>query len=138
MYVNPVDVTSQAKLTLCKAGIIGFVRGLSHGLVKEGIRINTVCPGAVLTNIMGPHGFDSVPKQNFTPVEEIADAVLMLIDGKGVKDSGGTEVKDGKLNGLTVEVFKGRFYFRDQPEYCDNVMKALIEGNYDSLLEQRD
>lgn len=39
-----------------KAFVIGVVRSLARLLAKQNVTINTVCPGGVITNIIGPPG----------------------------------------------------------------------------------
>lgn len=35
----------------CKAAVIGMTRSVAHELAPHGIRVNAICPGAILTNI---------------------------------------------------------------------------------------
>jgi NAD(P)-dependent dehydrogenase (short-subunit alcohol dehydrogenase family) len=43
-----------------KAGLGGLARSLAHGLAGDGIRVNCVCPGSILTKMLSAH-FDQMP-----------------------------------------------------------------------------
>jgi urocanate hydratase len=57
----------------------------------------------------------------------------MLVEGGDMTDATGNTVEMGKDYGLTVEINGKNFYFRDQPDYCDEtaamVMKATSMEN---------
>jgi hypothetical protein len=57
-------------------------------------------------------------------VERIVEVVLIFVDGK---DS--VRGKDqGILKGKAVECCGANHYYREQPEYCDEAMKAIMHS----------
>jgi len=79
-----------------KAGIEGMTRGYAARLVKEGITVNAVAPSLIETDMMkGQHNLVSrIPVGRFGKAEEVAQAVMMLLDnpymtGQTVAMSGG-------------------------------------------------
>jgi 3-oxoacyl-[acyl-carrier protein] reductase len=79
-----------------KAGIEGLTRGYAARLVKEGITVNAVAPSLIETDMMkGQHNLVSrIPVGRFGKAEEVATAVMMLLDnpymtGQTVAMSGG-------------------------------------------------
>ncbi|MDR3484622.1 MAG: 3-oxoacyl-ACP reductase FabG [Bradyrhizobium sp.] len=79
-----------------KAGIEGLTRGYAARLVKEGITVNAVAPSLIETDMMkGQHDLVSrIPMGRFGKAEEVAQAVMMLLDnpymtGQTVAMSGG-------------------------------------------------
>ncbi len=67
--------------TMTKHAVIGFVRALAPTLAGQGIALNAVCPGIVLTNIAPRPDFEALMGQGFASLEasEIADAVALLV-----------------------------------------------------------
>ena len=79
-----------------KAGMEGLTRGYAARLVKEGITVNAVAPSLIETDMMkGQHNLVSrIPIGRFGKAEEVAQAVMMLLDnpymtGQTVAMSGG-------------------------------------------------
>ena len=79
-----------------KAGIEGLTRGYAARLVKEGITVNAVAPSLIETDMMkDQHNLVSrIPIGRFGKAEEVAQAVMMLLDnpymtGQTVAMSGG-------------------------------------------------
>jgi 3-oxoacyl-[acyl-carrier protein] reductase len=79
-----------------KAGIEGLTRGYAARLVKEGITVNAVAPSLIETDMVkGQHDLVSrIPLGRFGKAEEVAQAVMMLVDnpymtGQTVAMSGG-------------------------------------------------
>jgi 3-oxoacyl-[acyl-carrier protein] reductase len=79
-----------------KAGIEGMTRGYAARLVKDGITVNAVAPSLIETDMMKgqPQLVSRIPLGRFGTAEEVASAVLMLIDnaymtGQTVAMSGG-------------------------------------------------
>ena len=57
--------------------------------------------------------------------EKVVEVVTLLLSGEGGKDSNGVEA--GKpLVGQTVEISTNNHYFRQQHDYCDEPMKAVM------------
>ncbi len=71
-----------------KAGVIGLTRSMAMEFLSQGLRVNAVCPGAVLTPLVSkftfPEGFDmkSIQRINLdgrmSEPEEIAEAIAFL------------------------------------------------------------
>ncbi len=79
-----------------KAGVEGLTRGYAARLVKEGITVNAVAPSLIETDMMkGQENLvGRIPLGRFGKAEEVATAVMMLIDnpymtGQTVAMSGG-------------------------------------------------
>ena len=79
-----------------KAGMEGLTRGYAARLVKEGITVNAVAPSLIETDMMKgqPNLLSRIPLGRFGQPEEVAKAVMMLIDnpymtGQTVAMSGG-------------------------------------------------
>ena len=79
-----------------KAGMEGLTRGYAARLVKEGITVNAVAPSLIETDMMKgqPNLVSRIPVGRFGKAEEVAQAVMMLLDnpymtGQTVAMSGG-------------------------------------------------
>lgn len=88
-----------------KHGVHGLTKTASLEFAKQGIRINTVCPGTILTPML-EQGFANNPENaqiaiNSTPMgrvgqpEELAEAVLWLCGSKSSFVTGATLSVDG-------------------------------------------
>ena len=94
------------------------------------------------TGLVDPEAWKSFPEELFTPISQIVKGVLMLIDGKEMADSKGKKIAAGQGYGLALEINGQNFYFRDQPEWCDNNMKTMmlstdVEHQTGSLLNEK-
>ncbi|NQT72881.1 MAG: SDR family oxidoreductase [Chloroflexi bacterium] len=88
-----------------KHGIIGLTKSTALGYVKDGIRINAVCPGNTNTAIFAyvkeklPELYDNVmaatPIGRFAQPEEIANAVIWLCSDSASYCTGHAMVIDG-------------------------------------------
>ena len=79
-----------------KAGMEGLTRGYAARLVKEGITVNAVAPSLIETDMMSgnPQLVSRIPLGRFGTAEEVAKAVMLLVDnaymtGQTVSLSGG-------------------------------------------------
>ena len=79
-----------------KAAMEGMTRGYAARLVKEGITVNAVAPSLIETDMMKgqPQLVSRIPLGRFGQPEEVAKAVMMLIDnpymtGQTIAMSGG-------------------------------------------------
>jgi 3-oxoacyl-[acyl-carrier protein] reductase len=79
-----------------KAGLEGLTRGYAARLVKEGITVNAVAPSLIETDMMKgqPQLVSRIPLGRFGQPEEVAKAVMMLVDnpymtGQTIAMSGG-------------------------------------------------
>jgi NAD(P)-dependent dehydrogenase (short-subunit alcohol dehydrogenase family) len=96
-----------------KHGCVGFTRSVADGLAGSGIRVNCICPGTVATGLLKKEEWDKFPQETFTPVEKVAEAVLMLVE-------------DGKLTGQSVELVQDRLHLRAPPEPLDPALKKMM------------
>ncbi len=98
-----------AHYTAAKAGVVGLVRTLALDVARDGITVNAIAPGVVVTpqssdpvNSLGPDGLDvfagSVPVgRNGTP-EDIAAAFLYLASDEASFVTGQTLLVDGGVS----------------------------------------
>lgn len=106
------------------------MRSIAPILHKDGIRTNVILPGLVRSNILEEAAWAAFPAEAVTPAKLMTDAVLRVIGGD-MTDARDVTIAGPKLYGRSVEVAVDRFYFREQPEYCDEKMRALIESTGD-------
>lgn len=50
-----------------------------------------------------------------------------MIDGGDLEDSTGKKIKAEEAFGLTVEVNRDNFYFREKNKFCDAEMEAMMK-----------
>ena len=93
-----------------KAGLVSFSKSVHPQFTKLGIRINTICPGTIVTEatLTEPKDFDSLLKTTklgrFMTKEEVADLAYELCEnsketGKVINiDAGQNEVVNGTSN----------------------------------------
>ena len=69
--------------TMTKHAVIGFVRSLAPTLERQGIALNAVCPGIVLTEIAARPDFEALLSQGFDSLEpsDIANGVVLAVRG---------------------------------------------------------
>ena len=68
---------------ISKWGVVGFTKGLSQSVAKDGIRVNAVSPGPVATRMMGcpegkPAECASLPLGRYAYPEEVATVAVFL------------------------------------------------------------
>lgn len=99
-----------------KAGVINLTRNLAVDYARDGVRVNSVCPGYVLTALtsqMPPpiaQAFtESVPMGRGAQPEEIAEAICFLasdrasfITGHALVVDGGKTAETGQPNNMAV------------------------------------
>ena len=89
---------------------------MSARLSSENIRVNAILPGAIKTSLHSDETWSQFDQSDFTPVEEIVDTVLKLIEDSGA-------------NGAAMEVSKGEVFDRKQPEFCNQAMRRIMTGS---------
>lgn len=89
--INGMAAYRLAGYSASKAGLEGFMYGISKELGLKGIRINMVSPGTVVTELTlreKDKDWDSLKKEtiidSFTTPEDIADAVFMIANNKSI------------------------------------------------------
>lgn len=91
-----------------KSGVVGLVRGLAVELAKDGIRVNGIAPGYILTaqllseeNSLGPVGAEKaaefIPMGRLGEPEDIADVIAFLASNGARYMTGQVLVVDGGL-----------------------------------------
>lgn len=110
--------------------MVHFVRCVAVPLYQQdGIRVFSVNPGTVRTNIAPPEAWKAFNQGAFTPIERVAEAVEMVVKGGEMVDSTGKRIAAGDDYGVTVEVHgKDGLYFRDQVPYADEHVQGIVEG----------
>ena len=96
-----------------KAAISSFTRGWALDLAKDGVRVNAVAPGAVVTNIWNVPGLtpeqsaaheksivDGIPMGRMAQPEEIANVVAFLASDQASYVSGAVFAVDGGAGAL--------------------------------------
>lgn len=81
-----ISLNSGVSYTAAKAGLLGLTRHAAYELASDGIRVNAVLPGAILTdqmkNKISSETYESVPKkaamQRWIMPEEIAGPILFF------------------------------------------------------------
>lgn len=78
----------QSAYNASKGGVINYTRNLALDYAQQGIRVNVICPGPILTPLLGPVAsvpefrdglIRTVPMRRFGTSEEIAEAVTFLL-----------------------------------------------------------
>ncbi|OMQ46658.1 glucose 1-dehydrogenase [Ensifer sp. 1H6] len=102
-----------------KAGIIGLTKAAALDYADQGIRINVVAPGPILTHHLEAAGAQvqqqaalSTPMRRLGTVEEVAAAVLWLCSEQASYITGAVLPIDG---GMTAGTKLSMNYRRDQP-----------------------
>ncbi|XP_014356723.2 3-oxoacyl-[acyl-carrier-protein] reductase FabG [Papilio machaon] len=103
--------------SISKAGLMHFTKCAAIELAEKGVRVNSISPGVVKTNIFQSSGFneteikmcintciDNTPLGAMIQPEEIADVVLFLSSDKAKNITGSDYLIDGGmlLNGLVI------------------------------------
>jgi 3-oxoacyl-[acyl-carrier protein] reductase len=85
-----------------KAGLIGFARSLAQALAPHNIRVNSVAPGLIDTDILNDVAqqdiqdlIDATPIPRIGSVDDIAELVLFLLSDKSSFITGQTIVASG-------------------------------------------
>ncbi|MDP4157398.1 MAG: SDR family oxidoreductase, partial [Bacillota bacterium] len=99
--VGQAGAFGQTNYSASKAGIIGFTKSLALETAKNGITVNAVCPGYILTEMTAeiPENVmeaivSKIPMKRMGTTQEIAEAVIFLaksdyITGQCINVNGG-------------------------------------------------
>ncbi|MGA5817945.1 3-oxoacyl-[acyl-carrier-protein] reductase [Kitasatospora sp. NPDC094028] len=97
---------TQSNYSASKAGIIGFSRSLAKETGRYGIRVNTVAPGFIETDMTAAiegkalkEALKSIPMKRMGRAEEVADLVGYLVSDKAQYITGAVLQIDG---GITI------------------------------------
>jgi len=73
---------NQSLYAASKHALMGFTKALAREVQKNNIRVHTICPGAIATDMVDVMRPD-LDKENLIKPEEIAEIVLFLLKFKG-------------------------------------------------------
>lgn len=104
--------------------LIGFVRSTGDRLIKEGIRVNTICPGVVKTPLLNDQLLSYFPVDVLIPVETVTDVAMQVVLNNEIQDSKGTRVTGKEFHSKAIHVTGKGFYFIDQPPIYDEEARA--------------
>lgn len=110
--INATTGQSEASVySASKAALNALVKVASSELSGRGIRINAVCPGPIITNLLAPAGLDNttiqhfadatlnkIPLKRFGKPEEVAKLVTFLSGDDAAFITGSEYVIDGGTN----------------------------------------
>jgi NAD(P)-dependent dehydrogenase (short-subunit alcohol dehydrogenase family) len=106
------SATSQISYTASKGGVLAMTRELGVQFAREGIRINSLCPGPINTPLLkelfakdperAARRLVHVPMGRFGEPEEIAGAVAFLASGDSSFMTAATFLVDGGISGAYV------------------------------------
>lgn len=124
--------------TAAKHGLIGFMRSIAPKMYADDkIRVNAICPGAVITGLFSAEQWSAFPEHLHVPLSRVVEAVSMLLDGKvsaGLDEDerridGPKKEKDGELFwGEAVELTSTGWYFREAAKFSDDSMRETMDG----------
>ena len=92
------DITSPAAYSAIKGGIINFTRYLASYFGRDGIRVNSVCPGGIFDSqnkIFVKNYEHKVPLKRMGKPEDVASTVLFLASDASSYITGATIMVDG-------------------------------------------
>lgn len=114
--------------------LVGFTRSIGKRLWAEGIRVNTVCPGAVATPLLAASQELSsfFPKEVYIPLRFVTGIISRLLSGAEMVDAKGMRVNGNEMYSRALHISVGDFFFIEKPEIHDreaqmtwNVMMRL-------------
>lgn len=98
-------LAGQANYCASKAGIIGLTQSMAAEFGRAGIRINTVAPGYIKTDMthsmndsMSDKFIEMIPARKFGEPEDVAEVIKFLLSSKSKYILGSTIVVDGGLS----------------------------------------
>lgn len=105
------SATAQIAYTASKGGVLAMSREMAIEHAKDGVRINALCPGPIMTDLMAELLSDDakrarrlvhVPIGRFGQAEEIANAALFLASDESSLMTGQQLVMDGGISAAYV------------------------------------
>ncbi|MDC3425119.1 3-oxoacyl-ACP reductase FabG [Aquibacillus sp. 3ASR75-11] len=96
-----IGLKGQTNYSASKAGVNGFTKALAKELGPNNIRVNSVCPGFIKTEMTEQLNetemIQDITLGRFGSTKEIADVVVFLISNKASYITGQTIIVDGGL-----------------------------------------
>lgn len=103
----PPPMPTMTSYCVSKAALNHFTRGAASELASQGVRVNTVSPGPVKTEVLVNAGIEEpienlfpTPLQRISEAREIGDVILFLASDKAVAITGSEYVSD---NGMLLK-----------------------------------
>ena len=105
------SATAQIAYTASKGGVLAMSREMAIEHAKDGVRINALCPGPIMTDLMAELLSDDakrarrlvhVPIGRFGQAQEIANAALFLASDESSLMTGQQLVMDGGISAAYV------------------------------------
>ncbi|KFY74662.1 hypothetical protein V499_05325 [Pseudogymnoascus sp. VKM F-103] len=101
--------------TAAKHGVVGFARAISrHFYDNDGIRVNTLCPGNVRTNLFEKNEWDAFDNEWIELSQIVKVVELMLFDEK--------------MQGQVIEAAPENYYVIEPLTYNDPNVKRTLDG----------
>ncbi|OJJ68353.1 hypothetical protein ASPBRDRAFT_160312 [Aspergillus brasiliensis CBS 101740] len=105
--------------TATKHALVGFTRSVGKQLWDEGVKVNAICPGVVITPMITPELKAFFSERVLISMSDVTNVVLKLISEDEVTDSKGTFVSRDRLHSQAILVSGEKYYCVDMPEYFD-------------------
>lgn len=101
--VGPSPSIPSTQYTAAKHGVVGLTKADAISYAAHGIRLNAICPGYILTPLLGSAPqtgqmdgeLEKVPMRRFGTTEEIADCITFLASPWSSFMTGSNLVVDG-------------------------------------------
>ena len=123
--------------TAAKHGVVGFMRSIAPKMyANDMIRVNAICPGAVITNLFTKETWGAFPEHLRIPLSRVVEVVSMLLEGKpkdGIVEKklriDSPKEKEGEpFWGEAVEITPSGYYFREAPKFSDDSMRENMDA----------
>lgn len=87
---------------------------------SEGVRVNAVCPGVVITPLLTPELRAFFDDKTLIEMGHVTDVILKVISGDEVTDSKGVSVPSEEFHSRAVLISRESYYFVEMPQYFDD------------------
>ncbi|BCR98303.1 SDR family oxidoreductase [Aspergillus luchuensis] len=104
-----------------KHALVGFTRSIGKQLWNEGVKVNAICPGVVITPLITPELKAYFSEKVLITTSDVTNVIFKLISQDDVRDSKGTFVSRDQLHSQAILVSGEKYYCVDIPEYFDEV-----------------
>jgi hypothetical protein len=108
-------------------GLVGFTRSIGKKLLKEGVKVNAICPGVVETSLLTPE-LKAIFGKSLVPISNVTDVVMGILSGNEVVDSKGVVVSGEDLHSRTILISGKNHYFVEMPEIYDEESRITLEA----------
>ncbi|GAT21148.1 short-chain dehydrogenase [Aspergillus luchuensis] len=101
--------------------LVGFTRSIGKQLWNEGVKVNAICPGVVITPLITPELKAYFSEKVLITTSDVTNVIFKLISQDDVRDSKGTFVSRDQLHSQAILVSGEKYYCVDIPEYFDEL-----------------